>query len=233
MDLVHRTSAEVITYGETSGAEIRAYDVGLDGECVRFELKTPNDRVDVHLKMPGKFMVTNALAAAAVGYVCGLDGSDIKKGLEAFIPVKGRLNILHASSGVNIIDDTYNANPLSMKAAVSTLVELSKGKRKIGCFGDMLELGDQSGRLHEEIGEFMGRANLTHLFMTGTFSQNIANGAKAGGMRPEDICIGTQEDILSALSSYLKPEDWLLVKGSRSTHMENIVNRLMEVNKKG
>ena len=228
MDLAAKTPKEVITYGEASHAMVRADGVRLENDAICFELKMPNGRIDIRLHVAGKFMVTNALAAAAVGHVCGLSSNDIKIGLEAFIPVKGRLTILHSPAGVNIIDDTYNANPSSMKAAVSTLVQLRQGERKIGCFGDMLELGDFSERLHEEIGEEIGRANLSRLFLTGVFAENVAKGAAAGGMAPDDIFIGTQEDILAALKTYLTSGDWILVKGSRSTHMEKIVDRLIQ-----
>ena len=228
MALGARTSAETITYGENAEALIRAESIRMDGATLNFRLLLPNDDIEINLKIPGKFMVANALAAAAVGYVSGVSGSEIKKGLEAFIPVKGRLNILRSPSGINIVDDTYNANPSSMKAAVSTLMELSPGKRKIACLGDMLELGDFSERLHDEIGEFIGRKELIRLFLTGDFAKNIAKGAKASGMNPQNIFIGAQEEILPELKTCLKADDWVLVKGSRSTHMEKIVNGLME-----
>jgi UDP-N-acetylmuramoyl-tripeptide--D-alanyl-D-alanine ligase len=194
---------------------------------LEFTLLLPEARIRVTLKTLGRFMVSNALAAAAVGYHIGFAAREIKTGLEAFRPVAGRLNLHETGTGVHIINDTYNANPDSMRAAIETLQTLKEGQRGVLVAGDMLELGTQADRLHTEIGVWAARHGVDRLYATGTFASRVAAGARSEGLSDSDVFIGSQEEILSDLSGWLQAGDWVLVKGSRGMRMERVVEGLL------
>jgi len=182
----------------------------------------------VDLKVPGEFMVINALAAAAVGYLLGLAAEDIKAGLEKFKPAWGRMNIFQTANGIHVIDDTYNANPDSMRAALLTLKSLRANNRSILVAGSMLELGQQSEALHRQVGAWAAASGINQLWVTGDFAAAVIAGALDAGMTREHIFVGSQETILIELQQALKPGDWVLVKGSRGARMENVVRGLKQ-----
>ena len=188
----------------------------------------PQKSLPVDLKVPGEFMVINALAAAAVGHLLGLAAEDIKVGLEKFKPAWGRMNIFQTANGIHIIDDTYNANPDSMRAALLTLKSLRANNRNIFVAGDMLELGQQSEALHRQVGAWAAASGINHLWVTGDFAGAVIAGAQDAGMAREHIHTGSQETILIELQQALKPGDWVLVKGSRGARMENLVKGLKQ-----
>ena len=171
-------------------------------------------------------MVSNALAAAAVGLTLGLSAAEIKAGLENFKSVGGRMNTIQTRKKVSIVDDTYNANPASMQAAIAALGELKGNNRGILVLGDMLELGDGAERLHREIGAVAARARTGRLYLTGDYAEAVKAGAVAGGLDAEAVFSGTRAEILADLTGRLTAGDWVLVKGSRAMEMEKIVTGL-------
>ena len=223
--LAAKTSREVFYFGLSKDARIRALDINETAAGISFTLALPEERISIKLRVHGGFMVSNALAAASVGYIIGLSLEEIKAGLEYFQPVKGRVNIFDIR-GVHIIDDTYNANPDSMEVAIKTL-NLLKGKnRGIFVAGDMFELGRYSESMHREIGSLSARSNIAKLYITGEFAEAVANGAIGEDKNSMDIFIGSREEILEDLKKWLLPGDWVLVKGSRAMGMEKIVEGL-------
>jgi len=221
------TPINVLLFGMSKNAAIRAESVEEKGEGLAFSLVLPGETISVHLKTPGMFMISNALAAAAAGHLLGLTAVEIKNGIEAFKPVQGRMNLHKTGKGINIIDDTYNANPGSMQAAIITLVSL-KGKNKgFLIAGDMLELGEHSAAMHREIGSIASRANIAGLYVTGNFAEDVAKGALEEHMNPDDIFKGTREEIIEAVTDRLDAGDWILVKGSRGMAMEKVVKGLL------
>lgn len=224
--LAQTTDRKVIFFGESPDATIRAESIRVEGQSVSFSLLLPSETVFVDLPVPGRFMVSNALAAAAAGTLTGLTGSEIKAGLESFQPVEGRMYIRTTGKGIRIIDDTYNANPAAMKEAIRVLCSL-KERRGILVMGDMLELGEQSAPLHESIGSEAAAAGVDRLYVTGAFSGAVQAGAAAAGMPAQNIFVGTPGEIISRLTERLEPGDWVLVKGSRAMGMEAIVQALM------
>ncbi len=138
------------------------------------------------------------------------------------------MNIIELQGDIRIIDDTYNANPASTQAALNTLKSLKDKGRAIFAAGDMRELGEHSKTLHYQTGAIAAESGIEKLYVTGEFAKDFADGALSRGMAPKDIFIGTQADILRALSEEIKPGDRILVKGSRSMAMEKIVNGLKE-----
>jgi len=171
-------------------------------------------------------MVSNALAAAAVGYLLGQSALEIKAGLEDFKPAHGRMNILMISRA-HIIDDTYNANPDSMKAAIMTLKSLKGKNRGAIIAGDMFELGEYAESMHKEIGLLSAKSDIAKLYITGEFAESVAAGAREED-DSLDIFTGTREEILEDLIDWLMPGDWVLIKGSRAMGMEKIIEGLRD-----
>jgi UDP-N-acetylmuramoyl-tripeptide--D-alanyl-D-alanine ligase len=224
--IADNTKQDVLFFGFSEKAAIRATAVNEKASGISFSLDLPQESVTVDLKVAGHFMVVNALAAAAVGYLLELPAAEIKAGLETFEPAWGRMNILQTASGIHVIDDTYNANPDSMKAAITTLASLRANNRSVFVAGDMLELGAQTEALHRQVGVWAATANINKLLVTGEYADAVAGGAEEAGMQSKNIFTGSQEKILEALKDFLKPGDWVLVKGSRGAHMDTIVEGL-------
>jgi len=226
LQLARRVRNEVVLYGQSADAVVRASDVYESQTSVSFVLSLPGGTSSIRLNSPGRFMVANALAAAAVGYSLELSISTIKAGLEAFTPVGGRLNILHTANGIHIIDDTYNANPDSMRAALETLKKMRAGSRGVFVAGDMLELGDQAPSLHSAIGAAAAQSGISRLYARGDFADRVASGARGEGLPAEHTMIGSRREIIADLTGWLQPGDWLLVKGSRGMAMEQVVQAI-------
>jgi UDP-N-acetylmuramoyl-tripeptide--D-alanyl-D-alanine ligase len=228
MRIAGNATQRVILYGTSHRADLRLLSLATSGLETSFMMALRGERLSVNLNIPGDFMVPNALAAAAVGDLAGLSPERIKRGLEAFRPVSGRMNILDTAKGIHIIDDTYNANPASMEAAIRTLNRLRGSGRAILVLGDMLELGRHADSMHQKIGALAAEIQATKLYATGDFSESISEGAIRSSMDIEDIFVGEKEDIFEDLKQKLVPGDWVLVKGSRSMGMEKIVRQLRD-----
>jgi UDP-N-acetylmuramyl pentapeptide synthase len=226
MRLAKRASCKTILFGLSKDADIRATTLENRATAVSFRLHVPSGNIHVTLPVPGAFNVSNALAAAAVGYCLEIPLNEIKTALGSFMPVKGRMNILQTVHGPLLIDDTYNANPGSVKAALRTLAGLRKEQRGIAVLGDMLELGRASRDLHAEVGRFAAASGLAKLYLTGNFADAVEKGALSGGMAAADILCGSKDDISDALKKVIKPDDWVLIKGSRGMRMETLVQAL-------
>jgi len=227
LKLADTAARKILLFGMSNVAAIRAESIQEKGVGVSFKLVLPEEKISVHLKTPAVFMISNALAAAAVGHLLGLTAGEIKAGLETFEPVKGRMNIHETAKRIHIIDDTYNANPGSMQAAIRTLVSLKGKNRGFLIVGDMLELGEHSSSLHQKIGSIAAGSAITGLYVTGKYAEDVVKGALAEHMNPDDIFKGSREEILGAVIERLEAGDWVLVKGSRGMAMENVVEGLL------
>ncbi len=228
LQLARRTRNEVVLYGMSADAAIRATEVQETAEEISFNLNFPAESISIRLKNPGRFMVSNALAAAAVGHQLGLSTRTVKTGLEAFTPVSGRMNILHPANGIHIIDDTYNANPDSMQVALATLKTMRAGARGIFVAGDMLELGDKAPSMHSAIGATAAESGISRLYARGEFADWVASGARDEGLPAADTITGSRREIIADLTDWLQPGDWVLVKGSRGMAMEKVVEGLKD-----
>ena len=226
LQLARESQHEVLLYGRSQDAAIRAEDVKEDGQTSSFWLILGQESIAVQLNSPGQYMISNALAAAAVGYLLGIPAATVKAGLESFEPVAGRMNIRHLPNGIQIIDDTYNANPDSMKAALATLKKMRTGGRKVFVAGDMFELGDQAPELHRQLGALAAHTAVDRLYACGENAAALAAGARKEGMQPAEMITGSREEILEDLKGWLQPGDWVLVKGSRGMAMEKVVEGL-------
>ena len=225
-DMGQRAGRPVLYFGTTAKADIRAEHIREAADGVTFELKLPGESTQVVLATPGRFMVINALAAASAGYLNGLSAAEIKAGLGSFAPTKGRLKVVPTNLGVNIIDDTYNANPASMAAAIDTLTHLRRDRPGMIILGDMLELGDLSETLHRQLGAMAAASGASRLYAYGPQARAVQEGAKEAGLPPSAIFTGGKEDISADAIRNLHCGDWVLVKGSRGMAMETIVEAI-------
>jgi UDP-N-acetylmuramoyl-tripeptide--D-alanyl-D-alanine ligase len=220
--LVAHCDHKILLFGFSKTADVGAENIYYGRLDTSFTLRLPQTRIGVTLHAPGQFMVANALAAAASGYLMGLLPEQIRTGLESYRSQKGRLDISVTSLGINLIDDTYNANPASMTAVLELLSQIKGSKRGIFICGDMFELGQQAESLHQNIGITAAKTGVDRIYAAGQFAPSIAVGAKKEGIQSERIFIGTKAEIISALTTQLQPDDWVLVKGSRKMAMETI-----------
>jgi UDP-N-acetylmuramoyl-tripeptide--D-alanyl-D-alanine ligase len=225
--LADAVDRDVIFFGSDPRAQVRADDVRLTEAGTAFRLTTPSGSRTVTLATPARVMVSNALAAAAAGELMGVSLNRIKAGLEAFLPRDGRMGIRLLGRDVHLVDDTYNANPASMTAAIETLARMRGNRRTIAVLGDMLELGPQSSTLHREIGRAVGDARIDRLYIAGTFSGDVADGARERQMTADRIFCGAKEAIIDRLVLQLQPGDLVLVKGSRGMAMETVVDAIV------
>ena len=225
--LAENVPGEVLLFGLSDRAVVRASHVREQGHRLSFHLEVPGETIEVTLNTPGRFMISNALAAAAAGYLMEIPLAEIKAGLECFQPVNGRMRILKLANGICLIDDAYNANPSSVKAALDTLKQMAKQHSRVVVLGDMLELGNQSAALHSDIGRYTALGNPDRLYLTGDFARDIAQGAQNSGMDAERIVVGSVQEICADLIARADSRDTILVKGSRGMRLERVVKELI------
>lgn len=203
-------------------ANVRAEKIeSLGREGQSFVLTLPSGMMPVKMKVFGRHNIQNALAAAAVAHLLGLAPDDVKQGLESFSPVEKRFSP-EDINGILLIDDSYNANPASMRAALTTVAGLKGEGRGIAVLGDMLELGESSPTAHEEIGSLAARC-VERLYLLGDMAESVSRGAVAGGLPAESIVLAQSHDeILDDIAGIMRPGDYVLVKGSRGMRMETV-----------
>lgn len=224
-----RTLAKVVFFGIERDADVRATDIeGLGENGTRFTMSYGQRSFRVHVPVPGIHNVYNALAAGASALVMGVDSFAVADGLSRFEPSHGRSGIVETTRGFTVIDDTYNANPASMRAALATLREVAGGRRKIAVLGNMLELGEISAEAHREL----GRATVAHrcdmLVTVGNLARLAGEEALRLGRSPRDVIMcDTSAEAVDVLERLARPGDVILVKGSRAMRMEEIVSALV------
>ena len=220
------TPARVVTFGVRQRADFTATDVrasvGAHGFRTHFRLSAPQGSAAIELSLGGAHNVANALAAAAAAAAAGATLEHIAAGLAAVRAVPGRLQFKQSASGAWLIDDSYNANPSSMRAAIEVLATLSG--RKWLVLGDMGELGAFAADAHTDIGEFARAQGIERLYATGPLMQRAVESFGAGAR-----WYGAAAELTAALHEALRgagPEVRLLVKGSRSNRLERVVEAL-------
>ncbi|KAB2526724.1 UDP-N-acetylmuramoyl-tripeptide--D-alanyl-D-alanine ligase [Pseudomonas sp. GXM4] len=211
---------QVLTFAlSKSEANFHASDLATDARgCPAFNLHTPEGSERVQLNLLGTHNVANALAAAAAAHALGVSLFGIATGLGAVQPVKGRTVAQLAKNGMRVIDDTYNANPTSMCAAVDILAGFSG--RTVLVLGDIGELGDWAEQGHRDVGEY-ARGKVSALYAVGP---NMVHAVNAFGEQAQHF--GTQAELIQALAAEQDTNTTILIKGSRSAAMENIVAAL-------
>ena len=222
--LAARTSARVITVGLRKG-EVRAANIERNLEGSRFDIIYEGARTAASVAVPGDHMITNALLAAAAGLAVGMSLEDSARGLAAASLTKGRLQVRQVG-GLQIIDDSYNANPDSMVAALTTLASLPAAGRRIAVLGRMAELGSESEPGHQRVGCVAADAGFDVVVTVGDEAAIIARRATECGV-PQVHAVGTTEEAAELLREMARPDDLVLVKGSRSAGMERVIASLL------
>ncbi|HJX74329.1 MAG TPA: UDP-N-acetylmuramoyl-tripeptide--D-alanyl-D-alanine ligase [Candidatus Deferrimicrobiaceae bacterium] len=217
-----RCRAAKIHYGVALN-EISGRVVFMDDEGMRIAVRTPSGEFASSLRLTGEHNLMNALAAVAAAYALGLRPADMEEGFRSVAPGRGRFRPVPLRGGGLLLDDTYNANPASVEAALRNLVALRRGRRCIVVLADMLELGEASGSSHFRIGHMVGGIKPDLLFTHGTEAAAIAGGAREGGLDPGRIMhVGERDALRGAVTAALREGDVILVKGSRGMRLEEI-----------
>lgn len=197
-------------------------NLGLKG--VKVQIHTPKGAMQVHIPIPGEHNVCNAMAAAAVGLCIGMDLSEIKEGIDHAKTIGGRSNLMEIGE-LLVIDDCYNANPVSMRASLDVL---SYGLgRTIAVLGDMGELGENEKHLHYGVGAYAAGKQIDTIFCAGTLSLQMAKGARESGAK-RVFYYETREEMTSQLLKYLKDGDTVLVKASHFMEYPKVVEAIKE-----
>ena len=218
-----RTHARVVWVGNRPDSTWRAEDLHVAPDGLSFRLAHDGEAARVRLPVVNRVMVANALLAAAVGDECGLALDEIARGLEAVRLPGARMQVLKAH-GAWIINDAYNANPDSMKAALTALSEFPGARRRLAVLGSMGELGRHATELHRAIGEFAARQDLAFLIAVGPHAESCAKGAMAAGLGHNQIVAALDaEEATVALRPLLREGDAVLVKGSNFMGLDRLV----------
>ncbi|KAF2780670.1 UDP-N-acetylmuramoyl-tripeptide--D-alanyl-D-alanine ligase [Streptomyces coelicoflavus] len=240
--MASRTKAKVILFGESGEADVRAENVRLtDTGQPSFSLHTPSGASDVTMRLYGEHHVSNALAAAAVAHELGMSADEIATALsEAGSLSRWRMEVTERPDGVTVVNDAYNANPESMKAALRALVAMggaaqAKGGRTWAVLGKMAELGDEALAEHDAVGRLAVRLNVSKLVAVGGREARwLQLGAyNEGSWGEESVHVSDAQAAVDLLRSELRPGDVVLVKASRSVGLESVASALLETGAEG
>ena len=213
-----------VTFGLSPGSLVTARNIAPSpGGGLSFELIVGGEGGPMTLPVAGRHNLSNALAAAAAAWILGAAPVRIREGLAAFRPVKGRMEIVKLANGSYLVDDSYNANPLSVAEALGAVRELKGTGRALVVLGDMLELGAGAADWHRKIGALLAETGTDEVFLKGDFAPETAAGAREGGMAAARIHeFSDPEEAAGLILSVAAPGDWILVKGSRRMKMDAV-----------
>ena len=221
------TRARSVLYGiETAGLDYQAGEIKMNDYGSTFQVYFKGQTLDLSLPIPGRHNILNAMAVVALGHELGLPAAEIRKGL-ANPDLTGKRLKITEHNGYSVIDDTYNASPASVKAALDVLVASTQRGRKIAVLADMLELGPSETDLHREVGVYAGSLGVDKLLAWGELASEYATGMN-------DISEGkgeyfsTKPALIEYLKQFVQPGDIILVKGSRGMKMEEVVEVLLK-----
>jgi UDP-N-acetylmuramoyl-tripeptide--D-alanyl-D-alanine ligase len=227
--IAETSQAPVTLYGLSDACTVRAENIEVDAMSrASFDLIAGEGTIQVSLSVPGRHNVYNALAAAAVGLHLGVPLDRLSDALCAATVSAMRMEVFTSADGVTVINDAYNANPVSMQAAVLTLAEMDSASRRIAVLGDMAELGSLTELAHFRIGESVARLPIDELVSVGPRARHIADGARAEGMPADRIhSCETAEEAAEVLRGTVGHNDAVLVKASRVMGLESVVEEIV------
>ncbi len=224
--LVPLTQARMLTYGLQSGADVRAADLKLSRDGMDFTLHYDGRAYPGFTPLVGRHQIYSLLAAVAVGLIFNISPEAALDALRRMARVPGRMNLLPGRQGALILDDTYNASPEAMTAALDTLVELP-GAHKVASVGDIPELGDIESETHRQMGHYAA-TRVERLVTKGEMAQAMAAAAREAGLGQHAVCVTfTDEDAAAAVSDLLSPDTVVLVKGGAGLRLEQVVQKLL------
>ncbi len=231
MEAASRLRKDLFTFGLVPGRNVFGGEIQENTpEGVSFVLHYREESRPVNLKVPGRHNVRNALAAAAAGFLMGAGPAEVVKGLEEFRGIKGRFTIEQLPCGITVIDDTYNANPDALRAALETGKSLvPKGGRLLVALGDMLELGDEAPMEHRAAGRLVAEMGAACFMALGEYAHEMINGALEGGLSEEKaVWLNDRDEMVIRLGSVAENRDLVIIKGSRMIGLEEVVRKLKE-----
>ncbi|MBU1852661.1 MAG: UDP-N-acetylmuramoyl-tripeptide--D-alanyl-D-alanine ligase, partial [Candidatus Omnitrophica bacterium] len=215
--------SKVVRFGLNSQCDFYADKVNLEPDGINFRL---NGKHDIDLNLVGRHNVYNALGAIAASWDFGVPIDEIKEALKEFTVPNMRMEVKRIGD-IKIINDTYNSNPLSMKTAIESLRDITTKGRKILVAGDMLELGNLSGRFHHLVGRQAAESGIDLIVAVGRLAEHVAKGAQEAGMNQKKIMLcNLTKEACSRVANLLKKGDTVLVKGSRAMKMDEIVKEI-------
>lgn len=229
--MAERTAAKVLWFGGRESADVTASNVTLDSSGrPSFDLSIPGeDPVRVCLQLHGEHFVESALAAASVGYLCGMASSTIARRLSAAVSrSRWRMEVSETEDGITIISDAYNANPESMRAAIKALRSMAGDRRSWAVLGEMRELGDHAQTAHDDIGRLAVRLDISRLVCVGEATKVMHLAASnEGSWGEESTWVPDADAAVELLEDQLRPGDIVLVKASRAVGLEVVPERLL------
>lgn len=219
----------LMTYGTGPKNDIRATNVRDHGEeGVTFTLLYANHSIPIQISVPGKHNLYNALAASAIAIGMNVSSDNIINGLKQYQGVKGRFTLIALRDGITLVDDTYNANPASLKAALDAAKTLAADKKRIIVgLGEMMELGNETMSAHQEVGRLVAAVGASYLFVMGDHAREIIFGALDAGFPWENArAVQSHEEMSQQIKNVVQHSDLILLKGSRKMRLELISESL-------
>ena len=220
------TPVQAVFCGKAENADYRAQVTGGDGVShIHCHVTTPNMERDIRIPALGEHMIYPTLIAAAVGEHFGLTSDEIEDGIARFVPTRMRMNVIQREGEITILDDSYNANPQSMRAAISVLAD-THSSWKVAILGDMFELGPYAPALDAGVGDYLGKRGIDCLVAVGKLSEHMAQGAREAGV-PTVYSCGNKEEAKAVLPQVVRPDSTILVKASRGMALEELTAQLL------
>lgn len=221
-----KTPVQAVFCGKAEDADYRAQVTGGDGVShIHCHITTPKMERDVKIPALGEHMIYPTLIAAAVGEHFGLTPDEIEDGIARFVPTRMRMNVIQREGEITILDDSYNANPQSMRAAISVLAD-THSSWKVAILGDMFELGPYAPALHAGVGDYLGKRGIDCLVAVGKLSEHMAQGAREAGV-PMVYSCADKEAAKVVLPQVVRPDSTILVKASRGMALEELTAQLL------
>ena len=226
---LHDKSYKIIRYGLENQNECRAFNIIEKGEAgIGFDVEYEGKEENYHVPIPGIHNVYNALSAICIAKMYGLTKNEIDAGLYNYKPSKMRMEIFKGLMNTKIINDAYNANPDSMKAAINVLASMETQDRRVCILGDMFELGEFAKEGHQAVGRYAAENNADVIVAVGEMANEIINGASLVGTNKMLYSFESISDVIDNLEDIIRLNDIILIKGSRGMFMEKIVESLRE-----
>ena len=219
---------KIYTFGIENRSDIMARNIRMvSDKGMRFTLEVQNDKSrEIYFPLLGRYNIYNALAAVAVAFALGIELDLIERGLSSFKPLDMHMQLCNFYNDIKILNDSYNASPLSVKSALETLAEAAQNNRKIAILGDMLELGEKTDFYHREIGKEVAKLSIDTLITMGQGGKIIAQSSKEEGMAEERVFSFEKTEkinLAKKMLNLIKPGNFVLLKGSREMKMEEIL----------
>ena len=221
----------MVSFGIKNSCNFTARNVFYENEATTFEVLCDGNCLNFKIPTIGEHHVYNALAAIAIGLSMGMDVREIQVGLSRFKNVEMRQSI-HYLDGVTLIDDSYNANPDSMKSALKVLAQVAKSGRKIAVLADMLELGEKEREYHYEVGKFIAGTQVDEVAAYGELSEEILKGVEDNNERIVVKHFESRDALKDYLLTYVHPDDVLLLKASNGMKLKEIAEAFLQNEKK-